>query len=116
MADYSRLLLAGDRVGIAALYDPDGAILIWNGGRMCRTTPERLQLYAVGRWQAPASFAWRDLHYEAVGAEAVVVIGEFAWGDGDGPPQIGTYHALLRREDGRLAIRIEDESTVSDAR
>ena len=115
MADYARLLLTGDRGAIAALYDPDGAILIRNGRRTDASPADIAELYAEGRWQAPASFAWRELHYEAVGAEAVSVIGEFAWGSGVGPPAIGSYHALLRREDRRLAIRIENESIVVPA-
>ena len=109
MADYARLLLAGDRAALAALYDPDGAILVRNGTRIEASQADIVERYRNPRWQPPASFSWPYLRYEVAGAETVVVIGEFTWGDGDGPPVTGTYHALLRREDGRLYIRIEDE-------
>ena len=115
MADYARRLLAGDRAGIAALYDRDGVILIRGGQRINASHAEVVRRYAGAGWGPPASFEWRDLHFEAAGPDAVIVLGRFAWGEGDRPAVIGTYHALLRREDGRLAIRIEDEAIVPAA-
>jgi ketosteroid isomerase-like protein len=115
MADYARLLLSGDRAAIAALYDPDGAILVRNGQRIAASRADMVQRYARESWQPPVTFAWRNLHFEAVGADAVVVLGEFAWGAGD-LPRIGTYNALLRREEGRLFIRIEDEALLPNRR
>ena len=116
MADYARRLLAGDRAAIADLYDPDGAILVLNGRRIDADHSEIVRRYAGDGWQRPASFQWRDLHFEAVGPDAVVVLGHFAWGEGEAPPVIGTYHGLLRREDGRLFIRIEDEAIDAGGR
>ena len=115
MADYARLLRSGDRAAIAALYDPDGAILVRNGERIAASPADMVQRYARESWQPPVTFAWQNLHFEAVGAGAVVILGEFAWGGG-GSPQIGTYHALLRREEGRLFIRIEDEALLPNSR
>ncbi|MGQ0559667.1 MAG: nuclear transport factor 2 family protein [Sphingosinicella sp.] len=108
MADYARLLLAGDRAALAALYDPDGTILVRGGRRIDATMDEIVARYRH-RWGPPQSFEWRDLHYEAAGPDAIVVLGKFAWGEGSGPPDIGLYHALLRRHRGQLVIRIEDE-------
>ena len=116
MAEYARLLLAGDRRAIAALYDPDGAILVRNGRRIYASHADVVQRYAREGWQPPAGFAWRDLHFEAVGPEAVTILGAFEWSEGDGRPEAGSYHALLRREDGRLFIRIEDEAVALAAR
>lgn len=116
MDDYARRLLAGDRAGITALYDPDGAILVRNGERIYAEPAEIATRYGGEGWQPPRSFQWRDLHFEAVGAEAVAVLGSFAWGEGEGAAIIGSYHALLRREAGRLVIRIEDEALVAGPR
>ena len=110
MAEYARLLLAGDRTAIAALYDPDGALLVLNGQRIEASPAEIVQRYGAERWQPPASFQWRNLHFEAAGPEAVAVLGEFIWGETNRPPVIGTYHALLRRGERGLVIRIEDET------
>jgi hypothetical protein len=115
MDDYARRLLAGDRAAIAALYDPDGAILIRNGRRTRASHDELVQRYAGAGWRPPADFHWRDLHFEAAGPDSVVVLGEFEWRDASGPPVIGTYHALLRREEGRLFIHIEDETFARSA-
>ena len=42
---------------------------------------------------------------------AVVVAGLFSWtGESGGSPQTLSYTALLRRQDGTLRIRVEDES------
>jgi len=116
MADYAERIRAGDRVGIAALYDPQGAILVRGGQRIVSTYAEVVQRYARQQWQPPARFEWRDLHYEAVGADAVIVLGKFAWHGAEGPALIGTYNALLRRQGDRLVIRIEDEAADQSAR
>lgn len=116
MEDYARRLRAGDRAAIAALYDPEGAILIRNGERTVASHAEIVQHYAGEGWRPPASFEWRDLHFEAAGAEAVVVLGTFVWGPAAGPSMTGTYHALLHRESGRLVIRIEDEAVARGGR
>lgn len=116
MADYARLLLAGDRSGIAALYDPDGALLVRDGQRSLASHADIVQRYAGDSWQPPARFHWRDLHFEAAGPEAVAVLGTFVWEESAAPPLIGSYHALLRREEDRLVIRIEDEALDRSAR
>lgn len=110
MADYARRLLVGDRAAIAALYDPDGTVLVRNGHRTNAEHADIVQRYASESWQPPAAFRWPDLHFEAVGPDAIAVLGSFVWGAADGTELVGAYHALLRREDGRLRIRIEDET------
>jgi hypothetical protein len=62
-------------------------------------------------WQPPSSFDWQDLSYEPVGRDAILVVGRFAWGVGPAAPPIAmSYTGLLRRRDGVLRIRLEDES------
>ena len=111
MADYARLLLAGDRARIAALYDPDGAVLVRNGRRTMASRADIVAQYASESWQPPATFTWRNLYFAAAGPETVVVLGEFVWGEAESS-MTGTYHAILRRENGALVIWIEDEAAV----
>ena len=115
MARYAELIRAGDRAGIAALYDPDGAVLIRGGRRTLISYGDIVRRYARPEWQPPTRFEWRDLHYEAAGPDSVVVLGKFAWQNNEGPAEIGTYNALLRRSGERLLIRIEDEAADQSA-
>jgi hypothetical protein len=115
MADYADRIRAGDRAGIAALYDPVGSILIRGGRRIVASQDDMVRRYARPEWQPPSQFDWRDLHFEPAGPDSVVVLGKFAWRVSDGPAEIGTYNALLRRFDGRLVIRIEDEAADQSA-
>ena len=114
MAEYARRLRAGDRAWIAGLYHPDGAILVRSGRRTHATHPEIVARYR-DRWGPPASFDWRDLHFEAAGPDAVVVLGKFEWRDAQGT-FFGTYNALLARQGGELRIRIEDEAEDPSSR
>jgi len=68
-------------------------------------------MYRGAAWKPPASFEWRDLTFEPIGPDAVVVAGQFVWGPVAGaPPMTLSYTSLLRRQEGALRIRLEDES------
>lgn len=111
MADYAEALRRGDRAGIAARYDPDGAWVLGDGRSEFETAARIASVYASDAWQPPAAFDWVDLGYEPAGPDAVVVLGRFAWTPRAGAaPMIFSYTALLRRRDGRLRIRLENES------
>jgi ketosteroid isomerase-like protein len=112
MADYAQALRQGDRAGIAARYDRTGAFHLGNGAKGFESHASIQALYAGAEWQPPHRFEWRDLSYEPAGNDAVVVAGQFAWTPREGAePLIYSYTALLRRQDGVLRIRLEDEST-----
>lgn len=110
MADYARHLIAGDREAIVALYAPEGAVVVRAGQRTLVSRADIAARYANDRWQPPTTFTWRNLYITAAGPETVVVLGQFVWGEANGVRVTGTYHALLRRENGSLAIMIEDEA------
>jgi hypothetical protein len=113
MAGYATDLLAGNRAAIAARYDRSGAYLVGAGTKRFVPYDSIVAIYAAPRWSAPLSFEWQDLSYEVVGTDAAVVVGRFLWGlAGDKPPITMSYTALLRRQDGRLRIRVEDESAA----
>ena len=112
MAAYAEALRAGDRAGIAGRYDRDGAYVLGNGRKAFETHARITAQYAGPDWQPPHRFEWRDLSYEPVGNDAVVIAGRFAWTPREGAePFVYSYTALLRRQDGVLRIRLEDEST-----
>jgi hypothetical protein len=112
MDAYARDLRAGDRAAIAARYDRTGTYFLGNGGKEFSPHDSIVARYAGAGWAPPASFEWRDLSFESVGPDAVVVAGRLLWGGRSGAaPMALSYTALLRRQDGVLRIRLEDEST-----
>ncbi len=111
MDAYARDLLGGNRDAIVARYDRTGAYLLGNGHKEFSPYDSIAAQYRGASWQPPVSFAWRDLSFEPSGPDAVVVAGQFAWGAAAGAPSMTlSYTALLRRQDGVLRIRLEDES------
>ena len=112
MAAYADALRTGDRAGIAGRYDRNGAYALGNGRKSFGDHARIVTQYASAEWQPPYRFEWRDLSFEAIGNDAVVIAGQFAWTRSEGAePAIFSYTALLRRQDGVLRIRLEDEST-----
>ena len=113
MDRYGDELRAGDRPAIARRYDRRGAWRVGNGVKRLESWAEIEAYNASDRWSPPASFHWRDLSYEVLGGDAVVVTGLFLWGPGGGlPPVTASYTGLLVRQDGELRIRLEDESAA----
>jgi hypothetical protein len=111
MDTYARDLLAGDRAAIAARYDRTGAYFLGNGQKEFSPYDSVVARYRGAAWSPPASFEWRDLSFEPAGPDAVVVAGRFLWGAAAGnEPMTLSYTGLLRRQDGALRIRLEDES------
>ncbi len=112
MADYAEDLRRGNRAGIAARYDREGAWVVGDGASRFETHAQIIAAYADTRWQPPARFEWRDLSYLMVGPDRVLVVGLFLWTPAaDAAPLTFSYTALLQRQDGPLRIRMEHEST-----
>ena len=111
MESYARDLLAGERAAIAARYDRSGAYILGNGRKEFLSHDSLVAVYRGGDWSPPASFEWRDLSFEPVGPDAVLVAGQFVWGRAaNATPMTFSYTSFLRRQDGVLRIRLEDES------
>jgi hypothetical protein len=109
MDAYAADLRSGAREGIADRYDPRGAWLVGEG-RKALQPADSIRARYVSRWRPPASFEWQDLSYEPAGPDAVVVTGLFLWGVSAERRIRCSYTALLLRQEGRLRIRLEDES------
>lgn len=113
MEGYARDLANGDRAAIASRYDRAGAFFLVAGGREF-VSHEALTKDYRETWTPPTSFVWRDFHFDPVGDEAVVVNGSFVWGD-KSAKRVVTYTGFLRRQDGQLRIRLEDETPAAPA-
>ncbi len=112
MADYANALRRGDRAGIAARYDPEGAWVVGDGASRFETHARLTAVYAGAAWQPPHRFEWRDLSYLMLGPDTVLVVGLFLWTPApDATSLTYSYTALLERQDGVLRIRLEHEST-----
>jgi hypothetical protein len=116
MAAYAADLRAGDRAAIADRYDRRGAWRLGNGEKSFDSWEGIRTFYASAAWERPSSFAWRDLSFEPMGRDSVLVAGLFEWGAGEGrPPVTVSYTGVLVRQGGKLRIRLEDESAKRPA-
>lgn len=111
MDNYARVLLAGDRAGIAAMHDRRGAYLQGFGGDEYRTHAQIAARYR-DQWNPPRAFAWQDLRFEPLGRDAVAVTGRFVWTPQRGNPVTASYTSVLVRQDRQLRLRVEHESLV----
>ena len=109
MSGYAEDLRHGRRQAIVERYDRRGAYRVGEGEKNLESW-ELVRAAYMTQWTPPASFAWRDLSFEPVGNDAVMVIGLFDWGLADGRRLTFSYTGLLVRQDGELRIRLEDES------
>jgi hypothetical protein len=111
MQVYEKELQAGDRAAIAARYHRGGAYFMGNARKRFDTHEQLVALYAGPQWRPPTSFQWKDLSFEPLGPDAVVVLGGFLWGlPSGGVPIAYSYTGVLKRQDGVLRILVEDES------
>lgn len=106
---YAEDLRHGRRQSIVGRYDRRGAYRVGEGEKNLESW-ELIRAAYMTQWTPPASFVWRDLSYEPIGNDAVVVIGLFDWGLADGRRLSFSYTGLLVRQEGELRIRLEDES------
>jgi hypothetical protein len=110
MDGYAAALLRGDPAEIAAHYDRDGVYEVRPA--QSRFTPhDALSARYRDRWSKPALFEWRDLSYEVLAPDKVLVVGLFAWaGSRSEKPQVQSYVAVLRLQNGQLRVRLEAEA------
>jgi hypothetical protein len=115
MQSYAEDLWQGNRAAIAARYDRSGAWHVGPGVAELESWDRIDQRYRR-RWAPPASFQWRDLAFEPLGPDSVLVVGGFRWWPqkkADKPPLEYSYTGLLVRRDGKLKIRLENEATAA---
>ena len=109
MSSYADDLRHGRRQSIVDRYDRRGAYRVGEGEKNLESW-ELIRAAYMTQWTPPATFAWRDLSYETVAENAVIVVGLFDWGLADGRRLAFSYTGLLVKQDGELRIRLEDES------
>jgi hypothetical protein len=116
MARYAQSMRTGDRAALVAAYAPTGVRLLRNGRSAFQSTSDLTARYDSLRWTHPATFEWKDLSWERVGPDAVLVSGGYVTrASVDDPPRVFSYSALLRRRDGILRIAMEHVSSAPDA-
>ena len=109
MLGYADDLRHGRRQAIVDRYDKRGAYRVGEGEKSLESW-ELIRAGYLSQWTPPTRFAWRELSYESVTEDAVIVVGLFDWGLADGRKLSFSYTGLLVRQDGGLRIRLEDES------
>jgi hypothetical protein len=109
MAGYADDLRHGRRLSIVDRYDRRGAWRVGEGEKNFESW-ELIRAAYMTQWTPPVRFSWRELSYEIVSDDAVIVVGLFDWGLADGRKLTFAYTGLLVRIDGELKIRLEDES------
>lgn len=109
MAGYESEMRERNGEALAARYHRQGAYWLLHG-RKRFLEHDSIVGYFRETWSAPAEFRWDDLSFEVLGRDAVVVVGTMRFDDADSRSAIGSYTALLVREDGVLRIRVEDEA------
>jgi hypothetical protein len=109
MSSYAEDLSGGKRESLINRYDPRGYYRVGQGIKILKSLEDTRTAY-LGKWRPPVSFTWRDLSYEVIGLDAVVVTGLFDWGTSSGMKMTASYTALLVNQNGSLKIRLEDES------
>lgn len=109
MDGYADALRRGDPEEIVAHYDRDGVHEVRPASK--RFTAYEALLPRYRDRNTPAFFEWRDLSYEVLAPDKVLVVGLFAWAQSRvDEPQLQSYVAVLRRQDGRLRVRLEAEA------
>lgn len=109
MQGYQEDLRAQRRAALATRYSRKGTYFPATSG-----TPMPFQEISEryrGEWKGPAAFEWRDLSFEVLNHDAVVVAGSFLWREPSAQEAIAySYSNLLIREGGALRIRLEHEA------
>lgn len=111
MESYERELAAHDREAIIARYDPEGVFILGDGTKEFWPGDSVGAFYRTA-WTGPEFFEFLNLSFEPLGADAVLVAGQFRWKAVASPDTaLFSYTGLIRRTTMGLRIRLEDEST-----
>jgi hypothetical protein len=106
---YADDLIKGQREAIANRYDPRGYFSLGNGSKQFLSFEDTRKRYLT-RWNAPKSFAWRDLSFDIVSPTTASVLGLFDYQAQSGDKATYSYSASLTKQAGQWRIRVEDES------
>lgn len=110
MDAYARDLQARDAESVIRRYDPRGAVILIGGQGGARTWAQIADVYRTA-WRGPLRFSWRDLLFDVVAPDAVIVRGGFLYQAVEGGPDLPyAYLAVLVWDGGALRIVFEEES------
>ena len=111
MREYADDVRNGRRQAIANRYDKRGAYRVGEGRKNFETW-QLIHAAYMSEWNPPKHFAWKDLSYEALGRDSVMIVGLFDWGLADGTILTFSYTGLMLKTGRDLKIRLEDESIL----
>lgn len=107
---YAEDLRQHRREAIANRYDGRGTYFLGNGAKALESLEENRRYYLT-KWVGPKTFSWKDMEFEVVSPQAVVVLGRFEWATEKEPkPKTCSYTGLVLKKSGQWSIRVEDES------
>ena len=112
MEEYAAELSARNAEAVAARYSRLGAYRMGHGRKQFNSY-DSIRVGYIRRWQGRSQhqFEWRDLSFEVLGPESVLVAGKFEWSRGDSVEALKmSYTGVLIRQDGAWRILLEDES------
>jgi hypothetical protein len=112
MAEYAAEISVRNAEGVAARYSRLGAYQMGHGRKQFNSY-DSIRVGYVRRWEGRSQheFEWRDLSYEVLGPDAVLVAGKIEWSRGDSAEALKmSYTGVLVRQGGEWRILLEDES------
>jgi ketosteroid isomerase-like protein len=109
MSKYADELRQGDIAPIVDRYSRQGSYFLGNGAKRFRSY-DSIRLSYQTKWRAPSAFDWVDLSYDFLADDAVMVTGQFVWHKNANDSALYSYTGILKKEDGKWRIKLEDES------
>ncbi len=112
MAEYATEISTRDAEAVAARYSRLGAYRMGHGRKEFNSY-DSIRAGYIRRWDGRTQFPFefKDLSFEILSSDAVLVAGRFEWSRGDSAEAIKmSYTGILTRQDGELRILLEDES------
>jgi hypothetical protein len=107
---YAEDLRLHRREALGARYDGRGSYFLGNGAKAFESAEETRRYY-LKNWTGPKSFNWKNMEFEVITPQAVVVLARFEWATEKEPKPVScSYSGLLLKKSGQWFIRMEDES------
>jgi len=109
MASYAQDLIRHDGAAIGNRYKRSGTYFRGSFQEFDST-----RVFYEQRWSGPTSFVFRNMKYEVLGPESVLITGQGVWGRGDSlEALVLDYAGVLVREESELRLQVEDETVIS---
>ena len=113
VARYATSMRTGDRAALVASYATTGVNVLGDGRSATLSSSDIRARFDSLHWMPPVAYEWKDLSWESVGPDAVVLSGGYLLrAKADDRPRAFSYSALLRRRAGIVQIVMEHVSSA----